>query len=131
VFRRLYDARFLIHKLEILHTYAGDHYDGRTARPSDDDTAAFNCRNAVGSNAWSEHAYGRAIDLNPIENPYVGSTGNVVPRGGRPFTDRSRSAKGMIGPNGVVVRAFASIGWTWGGAWRTLKDYMHFSATGR
>jgi len=132
VFRALYDARFPIRKMEIVHEYAGDHFDGHTDRPSDDDTAAFNCRNAVGSfGTWSEHAYGRAIDVNPVENPYVGATGDVVPVEGRRFTDRSRSAMGMIAPNSAVVRAFASIGWTWGGAWHSLKDYMHFSATGR
>jgi hypothetical protein len=132
VFRAMYDARFPIRKMEIVHEYAGDHYNGHTGEPSEDDTAAFNCRNAVGSpGAWSEHAYGRAIDVNPVENPYVGAAGDVVPSDGRPFTDRSRSATGMIASNDVVVRAFASIGWTWGGTWHSLKDYMHFSATGR
>jgi hypothetical protein len=131
VFHTLYDARYPIRKMEVVHSYAGDHYHGTTDGPSDDDTAAFNCRTAVGSSAWSEHAYGRAVDLNPVENPYVGTAGNVVPREGRRFTDRSRTLTGMIAPNDVVVRAFASIGWSWGGAWHTLKDYMHFSATGR
>lgn len=132
VFRRLYDARFPVRKMEIVHEYAGDHFDGHTDRPSDDDTASFNCRNALGSpGVWSEHAYGWAIDVNPVENPYVGRVGEVLPVEGRAYADRSRSAPGMIHPNDLVVRAFAAIGWAWGGNWRSIKDYMHFSASGR
>jgi hypothetical protein len=130
VFHTLYDARYPIRKMEIVHEYAGDHYDGPRG-PADDDTAAFNCRNAVGSNAWSEHAYGRAVDINPVENPYVGRDGVALPAEGRAFLDRSHARPGVIEPGGVVVRAFASIGWTWGGGWHSLKDYMHFSASGR
>jgi hypothetical protein len=74
------------------------------------------------------HAYGEAIDLNPTENPYVGCGMTRDPRGRR-YVDRSRPRTGMVTP--AVVRAFASIGWGWGGAWSgSTKDYMHFSATG-
>jgi len=84
---------------------------------------------ATGSRAWSQHAYGAAIDLNPVENPYVdGDT--VLPPAGEAYLDRSPPRPGMIAAGGVVVRAFAAIGWSWGGDYHSLKDYQHFSATG-
>jgi poly-gamma-glutamate synthesis protein (capsule biosynthesis protein) len=93
-------------------------------------TSAFNCRRATGSSRWSEHAYGRAIDINPVQNPYVsGST--VLPPRGRKFVDRSRKHPAMIRRRGPVVRAFRDIGWEWGGLWSSVKDYQHFSKTGR
>jgi hypothetical protein len=132
VFRTLFEARFPIRKMEIVHEYAGDRYDGHTDRPADDDTAAFNCREALGSpGVWSQHAYGSAVDVNPVENPYVSQTGEIVPKEGRAFADRSRWTTGTISPDGVAVRAFAAIGWSWGGNWHSIRDYMHFSATGR
>jgi hypothetical protein len=80
------------------------------------------------SGNWSNHAYGLAIDINPVENPYVGCGAVYDPRSRR-FTDRSRLRRGMVTP--AVVRAFAAIGWEWGGDWRgDTKDYMHFSHTG-
>jgi poly-gamma-glutamate synthesis protein (capsule biosynthesis protein) len=79
---------------------------------------------------WSRHAFGRAIDINPVENPYV-SGGHVSPPKGRPFAVRRPRRKGMIGPNTVVVKYFAAVGWEWGGFWSGEKDYQHFSASGR
>ena len=95
-----------------------------------DNTSAFNCRRVAGSTSWSEHAYGRAIDINPRENPSV-ENGRVYPRNGAAYADRSRHAKGMIHAGDAVVRAFAAEGWGWGGSWNSPKDYQHFSATGR
>ena len=94
-----------------------------------DNTSAFNCRSVAGTDRWSEHAYGRAIDLNPIENPYADGDGYVSPPQGAPFADRSRRAKGLIHRGGPVVAAFAAVGWGWGGNWSWPKDYQHFSAT--
>ena len=95
-----------------------------------DNTSAFNCRSVRGAEVWSQHAYGRAIDINPRENPEV--TGDRRPaeeRAGvrRPVAPRR---KGMILPGDVVVRAFAAVGWGWGGSWHSLKDWQHFSANG-
>jgi hypothetical protein len=132
VFRRLYELRF-----PIRHMRLADAYGPSRSRPTDGDvSAAFACREAVpspctggtGTGSWSEHAYGEAVDLNPIENPYVGC-GRTRRRASRPYLDRSRLRRGMVTP--AVVRAFHSIGWGWGGAWAgSTKDYMHFSATG-
>ena len=93
-------------------------------------TSAFNCRKATGGTSWSEHSYGRAIDVNPVQNPYVkGSL--VLPQSGSAYVDRSRTIPGMIRAGDAVVRAFAAQGWAWGGTWTSLKDYQHFSTTGR
>lgn len=96
-----------------------------------DNTSAFNCRFVSGRpGVWSEHAYGRAIDINPIENPYVTASGYVSPPAGAPFAQRGRHAKGVVHRHGPVVRAFAEAGWQWGGNWPWPKDYQHFSTTG-
>lgn len=95
-----------------------------------DDTSAFNCRFVTGTTTWSEHAYGRAIDLDPRENPQI-SGGKISPPAGRRFLDRTRWQPGMVHAGDKVVRAFAAIGWRWAGYWSSPRDYMHFSATGR
>lgn len=75
-------------------------------------------------------AYGHAIDVNPVENPYVTGDGYVSPPAGAPFADRSQRAPGLIHRRGPVVAAFAANGWEWGGNWSWPKDYQHFSAGG-
>jgi hypothetical protein len=126
VFRALFQARFPIKRMQLVDVYGGD--DDRSMAANN--TSGFNCRTVEGSSAWSEHAYGRAIDLNPIQNPAV-QDGRVSPPAGSRYLDRSRRSKGLIRADDAVVRAFAAIGWDWGGYWTSLKDYQHFSATGR
>jgi hypothetical protein len=98
-----------------------------------DNTSSFNCRSATGSSSWSEHAYGRAIDLDPIENPYVAADGTTSHPASRVYLDRARvrSRAGVIVEGGAVLRAFARIGWGWGGRWSGPRDYQHLSASGR
>lgn len=117
--------------VRIHRMYLVDRYGGNDQRSMDDDnTSAFNCRTVSGTNRWSEHAYGRAIDINPVRNPYVGSDGSVSPDAGRRYTDRTKTAKGMIHDGDSTVRAFRRRGWGWGGNWSSPKDYQHFSASG-
>jgi hypothetical protein len=125
--RAMYRKDFRIHRMRLIDHYGGG--DKRSMRA--DNTSAFNCRKVSGSTSWSEHAYGRAIDINPVENPYVASDGTVHPRKGRRYADRSRRAKGMVHAGDATVRAFARVGWGWGGSWSSSKDYQHFSASGR
>jgi hypothetical protein len=127
VFSRLYAARFPIRRVRPIDVYGGS--DERSLAA--DNTAAFNCRYAIasGPKRWSVHAYGLAIDVNPVENPYV-LGGRVHPRTGRAYLDRSRVRPGMAVRGGLLVRAFASVGWAWGGRWSASPDYQHFSATG-
>ena len=87
-------------------------------------------RATTGGTSYSAHAYGLAIDLNPFQNPYQ-SGDLVIPERASAYLDRSWLRPGMITADGPVVRAFAGIGWSWGGDWQSLKDYQHFSATGR
>jgi D-alanyl-D-alanine carboxypeptidase len=125
--RTLYRLRFPIRRMRLVDAYDADDRRSMAA----DNTSAFNCRFVAGSpGVWSEHAYGRALDLNPLENPYVTSSGYVSPPGGAPYADRSDHAEGMVHRNGPVVAAFAAAGWEWGGNWPWPKDYQHFSATG-
>jgi hypothetical protein len=127
VFRRLYAAGFPIRRMELVDRYGGDDFRSIEA----DNTSAFNCRAATGSTHWSQHAYGRAIDVNPIENPYV-SGGTSSHRASAPYLDRSRHRPGTAYEGGVLVEAFRAAGWGWGGSWAGgVKDYQHFSSTGR
>jgi hypothetical protein len=123
--RRLYAARFPIRRMELVDRYGAD--DERSMRA--DNTSAFNGRKVPGTGTWSQHAYGRAIDVNPLENPEI-ANGEVDPPQAAPYVDRSQRVKGMIHAGDVVVRAFATAGWKWGGDWHSLKDYQHFSANG-
>jgi hypothetical protein len=127
VFRRLYAARFPIHGMQPIARFGGS--DDRSMAA--DNTSAFNCRYAVapGPKRWSVHAYGEAIDVNTVENPYL-EGGRVLPPAGRAFTDRSHRRRGMAVAGGVLVRAFASVGWLWGGRWTASPDWQHFSRTG-
>jgi len=125
VFRRLYAARFPIRRLRKVDAYRGSDDASMAA----DNTSAFNCRFVPGTRHWSQHAYGEAIDVNPVENPYLQGA-RVRPPAGRRFLDRSRARPGMAVAGGALVRAFAAVGWQWGGRWAT-PDYQHFSATGR
>ncbi len=126
VMRELFGLRYPIRQMRLVDAYGADDHRSMDA----DNTSAFNCRFVAGSpGVWSEHAYGRAIDVNPIENPYVTESGYVSPPAGAPFAQR-RHAKGVIHRDGPVVRAFAAIGWEWAGNWPWPKDYQHFSATG-
>jgi len=124
VFARLYRARFPIEEMRLVTT-ADLH-----AHPTGDgnNTASFVCRAARNQTRWSAHAYGLAVDVNPFQNPY--RRGDLVlPELGSAYLDRDRIRPGMIRAGDVVTTAFADIGWTWGGTWRSPPDLMHFSAT--
>jgi hypothetical protein len=126
VFRDLYAQRFPIEEMRITRA------DELDAPPTGDgnNTGAFACRPTTGGSSYSQHAYGLAIDVNPFQNPYV--KGDVVlPELASSYLARERVRPGMITADGPVVRAFGSIGWTWGGSWQSLKDLQHFSENGR
>lgn len=125
VFRRLYDAGFPIRRIRPIEAYGGDDFASIEA----DNTSAFNCRAVTGGTRWSQHAYGRAIDINPIENPYI-SRGRTSHPASEPYLDRTRVRPGMAVEGGVLVAAFDAVGWAWGGRWREPRDTQHFSASG-
>jgi D-alanyl-D-alanine carboxypeptidase len=127
VFQRLYEQRFPIRRMDPIDTFGGSDPASMDA----DNTSGFNCRPAVtdGPPQWSVHAYGQAIDVNPVENPYL-QGGAVQPAAGSAYLDRADVRPGMAVPGGVLIDAFAAVGWQWGGRWDGTPDYQHFSATG-
>jgi hypothetical protein len=126
VFARLHEARFPIEQMRVTTLEEIDDH------PTGDfnETGSFVCRPAVGSSNWSYHAYGLAVDVNPFNNPYL-KDDLVIPELASAYTDRDDVRPGMIVSGDVVTQAFDDIGWEWGGNWNTLKDWMHFSTTGR
>src|SRR3954453_11783833 len=132
VFHELYRIHFPIRHMSIDAVYGP-----RSHEPKDGDVSgSFECRDAVPSPCsggtstghWSNHAYGEAVDINPVENPYVGCGQSRDPSA-KPYFDRSRHRRGMVTPR--AIGAFRSVGWGWGGSWTgDTKDYMHFSSNG-
>jgi hypothetical protein len=132
VFHRLYVIHFPIRHMDLTSVYGP-----KSQWPKDGDVSgSFECRQAVpspcsggsGTGSWSNHAYGLAVDLNPVENPYVGCGMSRDPKA-QSYRDRSRHRPGMV--TAQVRKAFASVGWGWGGSWTgNTKDYMHFSING-
>jgi hypothetical protein len=127
VFHKLFDNRYPIRRMEPVDVYKGSDFDSIEA----DNTSAFNCRNATGSSNWSQHAYGLAVDINPCENPYVTASGHVEHKDCVKYADRDNTDPGVIHKGDKTVRAFAAIGWGWGGSWDGTRDYQHFSSSGR
>lgn len=126
VFRRLHAERFPIEEMKVVSVEERD----RPPTGDGNNTTAFVCREIRGGESWSQHAYGLAIDVNSFHNPYV-KEDLVLPELASAYVDRERGLPGMIYRGDVVARAFARMGWEWGGDWRSLKDWQHFSSNGR
>lgn len=122
IFDQLYRIRYPIERMRTV-----DHYLRAEDELSmeDNNTSAFNCRGIPGSGNWSLHAYGRAIDLNPLLNPYIDGT-DLEPANAARYLDRTRTDPGLLHRDDPAVRAFTDRGWQWGGAWRSPIDYQHF-----
>ena len=134
-FHELYDARFAIKRVSLATPFHPKAFaQHRRIDSNRSVTASFNCRPVVSATGpgddFSQHAYGLAVDINPLQNPYITTDGFVRNRAAEPYTVRSRHLEGMIHEGDVVVRTFAAIGWEWGGDWSGDKDYMHFSQSG-
>ncbi len=117
----LYDRRYPIASMRPIADFGGDDEASMAA----DNTSAFNCRPVTGGTGWSRHAFGLAVDLNPIRNPYVRGDRVLPPEGVR-WVDRRLYHPAMIRSGDVVTSAFATIGWRWGGQFTSLDDYQHF-----
>lgn len=122
IFGKLFRAHFPIQRMEPMYRYHGNDEKAMEAN----NTSGFNCRTVTGTkNTYSQHSYGRAIDINTRINPYV-KDGNVQPKNARAFLNRDKQDKGMITKNSQLYRIFHTYGWDWGGDWHALKDYQHF-----
>ncbi|MCG5431424.1 M15 family metallopeptidase [Mycobacterium sp. MYCO198283] len=122
IFDELFALRYPIHRMQTVDAYPGAE-DELSMR--DNNTSAFNCR-PLPSGRWSLHATGRAIDVNPLVNPYLDGAGDLQPATAGRYLDRSRDAPGLLRDGDPAVRAFTGRGWTWGGTWRDPVDYQHF-----
>jgi D-alanyl-D-alanine carboxypeptidase len=125
-FNFFYNLRFPIARMQLVDDFGADDNASMAAN----NTSAFNCREVDGRpGSYSQHSYGWAIDINPVQNPWVRG-GDVRPPAGVDYVDRAKQAPGMLHDGDAVVAVFKSIGWKWGGRFRTAKDYQHFSASG-
>jgi hypothetical protein len=122
VFATMYRTRFPMRSVRPVTAYGSS--DDRSMAA--DNTSAFNCRRAVaaGAPSWSRHAYGKAVDVNPVENPYL-FRGEVLPPAGRRYVDRRRAQPGKIRRGDAVHQAFLAAGFRWGGDFSN-PDYQHF-----
>ncbi len=125
IFRELYGSGFQIASLRLVDDFAGSDEASMAANNS----SAFNCRSVTGGDGFSEHSYGTAVDLNPVQNPYAAGA-VVLPEQGRRYLDR-QPGTGVILAGDATVRIFARYGWSWGGTWSNPVDYQHFSVSGR
>ena len=123
IFGQLRNIGYPIAKMQSVVTYFGAEDE---LSMEDNNTSAFNCRSIPRTNRWSKHAYGRAIDLNPLLNPSVDSTGTFQPKNAAAYLDRSRTDPGLLHSGDPAVHVFTDRGWRWGGYWKTPIDYQHF-----
>ena len=124
--RELWNQRFPIGSMLPIANFAGDDHASMLAN----NTSGFNCRTVAGTSKLSEHAYGRAVDINPFQNPWV-SGSKTDPAEAAAFADRSRRDPGLFHDGDDSVNAMERAGWRWGGHWATSRDYQHFSTSGR
>ena len=129
IFYELYRNEYQLEKVRLIDEYDGDD----TASMEDNNTSCFNYRTVEGSNSLSKHALGRAIDINPLYNPYItyDTDGNeqVSPVCAMDYADRSKSFPYKIDENDLCYKLFIRHGFTWGGNWNSSKDYQHFQKT--
>jgi len=128
IFGELYEAGYPIRKMRLVSDYKGSDWQSIEA----DNTSAFNCRKATGSRHWSKHSYGKAIDLNSIENPYISRSGHISHKASQQYRKRLHrkhtvADKAVLLKSDKAVHIFKKYGWKWGGDWAGVKDYQHFS----
>ena len=128
IFEELYNSHYPIRQMQLVSNYHGNDWESIEA----DNTSAFNCRPVTGKKKkWSKHAYGKAIDINPLENPYISKTGHIAHEGSLKYRKRrhqnnSAADQAVVLKNDKITKIFKSYGWKWGGDWNTIKDYQHF-----
>ena len=122
IFRALYEARYPIRSIRLIDDFDGD--DDASMRA--DNTSCFNYRNKTGMRSLSAHARGMGVDINPFENPYVRPGGIVKPAESKAYADRSMDFPHKIDKQDLCYQLFRQHGFSWGGVWRSVKDYQHF-----
>ena len=122
IFQALYEARYPIRSIRLIDDFGGSDEASMLA----DNTSCFNYRPRTGQRRLSTHALGRAVDVNPLENPFVDRQGRVQPAGAEAFADRGADFPHKIDREDLCYRLFRAHGFAWGGAWRSVRDYQHF-----
>jgi hypothetical protein len=123
IMEELYNINYPIKQMRLISDFNGNDWKSIEA----DNTSAFNCRRATGSKKWSKHAYGMAIDINPIENPYISRRGRISHKKSLKYRRRVDSNRAVLLKDSQATIIFKSYGFGWGGDWRYTKDYQHFS----
>jgi len=128
IFESLYKIAYPVYKMKLVSDYKGNDWQSIESG----NTSAFNCRNATGSKKWSKHSYGKAIDINPIENPYISRSGRISHKASLTYRKRvhqksTYADKAVLLKGDKAVQIFKKHGWKWGGDWSGVKDYQHFS----
>ncbi len=128
IFRELYQIKYPIRQMRLVSDFRGSDWQSIEA----DNTSAFNCRKATGSKKWSKHSYGKAIDINPIENPYIARNGRITHKDSIKYRKRvhknsSYADKAVLLKKDKATKIFEKYGWKWGGDWNGIKDYQHFA----
>ncbi len=121
IFQALYEARYPIRSIRLIDDFEGDDEASMAA----DNTSCFNYRRKTGMRSLSKHALGLAVDVNPLENPYV-RPGRVRPAGGADYADRTKDFPHKIDKDDLCYKLFREHGFSWGGTWQSVKDYQHF-----
>lgn len=126
IFRELYENAYPIESIRLIDDFEGDDMASMRA----DNTSCFNVRpKSAFKNGFSAHAYGLAIDINPLYNPYVRTRDGITriePEEAAPYIDRGKDFPHKIDREDLCCRLFRAHGFTWGGSWRSMKDYQHF-----
>ena len=122
VFFELYKASYPIESIKLIDEYGGND----EVSMAKNNTSCFNSRKVTGGDSLSKHAYGMAVDINPLYNPYVSSDGSVLPVTAEAYADRTDNFVMKIDENDYAYKVFTEHGFTWGGSWNTVKDYQHF-----
>ena len=122
IFKELYKAKYPIAGIRLIDDFGGDDLRSMEAN----NTSCFNYRKATNSETvLSAHARGMAVDVNPLENPYVKGD-EVVPERAWEYADRTVDFPHKISDDDLCCKLFRSRGFQWGGAWHSVKDYQHF-----
>jgi len=129
IFENLYYMNYAIDKMQLVSDYNGNDWQSI----ENDNTSAFNCRPVSGKKKkWSKHAYGKAIDINPIANPYISKTGHISHKASYKYRKRRHldidnfSDRALLLASDPATKVFKINGWSWGGEWKSMKDYQHF-----
>ena len=125
IFEGLYEAGYQIEKIRLVDEYNADDESSM----ADNNSSAFNFRFISHTTKVSNHGYGLAIDINPLYNPYVKTVNgnlNIEPANSADYVDRTKEFDHKIDENDLAYQLFTAHGFTWGGSWKSSKDYQHF-----